>query len=85
MEDILNRAMAELDSRSEVIVKERDIEEANIVDLKEQIKALEAKVAIANDKVSSLNEEQSMISKNSKAIERMKASNITPKTIQKNK
>lgn len=80
MEDILNRAMSELDLRSETIANEKNIEESNISNLEEQIKILEESVRVANEKVEALNTELAMIAKNEKAIEKMKESNMVVET-----
>jgi hypothetical protein len=76
MSDILDRAIDEMNSRSDVISSEKELEESSISDLKEQIFNLEAKVSISEEKVSELNSENAMILKNKKSIERMKNSNI---------
>lgn len=83
MEDILNRAMSELDLRAETIANEKMVEESNISDLEAQIKALEESVRIANEKVVALDKELAMISKNEKAIEKMKESDIALENTQK--
>jgi len=77
MEDILDRAMVELDLRSDAILKEIELKEANISDLKEQISTLEAQANIEMEEVSELKNEKSMSEKNRKSIEIMKKSNVT--------
>jgi hypothetical protein len=77
MEDILDRTMLQLESRSEIILKDKESEETNISDLKEQIKSLDTQVSISKEKVSKLDEEETMIEKNIKSIERMKKTDIT--------
>lgn len=81
MEDILSRAMSELDLRSQTIVNDKKNEESNIADLEKQIKLLEANVKLANEKVSALDLELAMIAKNEKALEKMKETNVVSETL----
>ena len=77
MEDILNKAVTDLETRLSAISDEKAQEEAIIADLKAQIEDLEIKVKTSNEKVSELVSEQSMINKNTKSLERMKTTNAT--------
>lgn len=81
MEDILSRAMSELDLRSQTIANDKKNEESNIADLEKQIKLLEANVKLANEKVSALDLELAMIAKNEKALEKMKETNVVSETL----
>jgi hypothetical protein len=81
MEDILSRAMSELDLRSQTIANDKKNEESNIADLEKQIKLLEANVKLANEKVSALDLELAMIAKNEKALEKMKETNVVNETL----
>ena len=76
MEDILDRAMDEMNSRLDIIKSEKDAEDSHISESKEQIENFEAKVAVAEEKLAELSSEEAMIKKNTKSLERMKTSNI---------
>lgn len=77
MEEILSKAIADLEARSETISDEKSRKEENIADLKSQIEDLEIKVKTANDEVAELDSEKAMITKNVKSLERMKKTNDT--------
>jgi hypothetical protein len=72
MVEILDRAMTEMTSRTDVILSEILIEEDNIKELKKQITNLEATVTFSEKKVFDLTKEKTMIVKNIKSLEKMK-------------
>ena len=77
MVEILDRAMHEMTSRTDVIVSEIVTEEENIKELKKQISDLESHVSISEKKVLDLNKEKTMISKNIKSLDKMKSTDVT--------
>ena len=76
MVDIIDRAMNDMNYRLNDIKVEKGSEESDITESKEQIANFEAKVTIAEEKLAELASEEAMINKNTKSLERMKASNV---------
>lgn len=72
MVEILDKAVSELHSRSEVIENDIESDENHIKDLKSQITNLESEVLSTEDHANKLREEDSLINKNIKSIEKMK-------------
>lgn len=72
MVSILDKAIHELTTRSEVIISEIDTEEKHISELKEKIVNLEWQVVVSEKLVSELTDEKTMISKNIKSLDKMK-------------
>lgn len=72
MVSILDKAIHELETRSEVIVSEISTEENNISDLKAKISKLESDVLVSETKVTELTDEKNMIAKNIKSLDKMK-------------
>jgi len=72
MIEILDKAILESASRSNIIEGEIESEQNNISHLKEQMAILEWKVKVSENLVSELNTEKTMISKNIKLLEKMK-------------
>ncbi len=72
MVSILDKAIHELETRSDVIVSEITTEENNISDLKSKIAKLESEVVVSETKVSELTDEKTMIAKNIKSLDKMK-------------
>jgi len=82
MEDILEKAISDLDSRSESIWNQKKSEEDKksdfkweIKDLEVKIKEIQVKIDSSDERISELNVEQEMIEKNTKSLERMKKVN----------
>ncbi|MDP2091219.1 MAG: hypothetical protein Q8K30_06515 [Candidatus Gracilibacteria bacterium] len=72
MVSILEKAINELETRTDVIVLEITTEEKNISELKDKIAKLESEVLVSENKVTELTDEKTMISKNIKSLDKMK-------------
>ncbi len=73
MFDILNKAINEMTSRSDIIANEIETEDKHIWELKEKILNLEWQVMVSEWIVSELKDENNLISKNVKSLEKMKS------------
>lgn len=77
MEEIIDHAMSDFDIRFDSIGWTKNTKVLHIADLKAQIEDLQLAVKAEEEEVTALESEQAMITKNKKALERMKIANVT--------